>query len=346
MKEVIDLTFNEQTSHSEIRTLCKKAMEELQKVYSDSNLQKKNIDATADKKKKQIITELAKNLENKITTNTICIEIVNQLRGTVSESFIRKCLDEKYKDTHRSQNAKQQNRAQTTNPKTDPRKMMDGLKKVNEEYPKAITHDNPHYNDNLALLGVLDQEKAKESKDNEEEQLQEIVAIAGDNGNQMLIRRNESNSFNEDVHDDTKYPDLDSKTPLTEEDNPLPSSSSTDLLDEPRQQILSNKCSDCERKDKLIHLKNITIVELEQVIKKSTQLVSADKLADKTSMDRGKESIEQNIHFNLVIPFDDLRRDMVSNNRQITSDMNIVFSGNLNQETGKVSNPVWKITTK
>ena len=162
----------------------------------------------------------------------------------------------------------------------------------------------------------------------------------------MLIRRDENNSFDENVHDDTKYLNLNSKIPLTEVDNPLQSSSSTDLSDEPIQQILSNKCSDCERKDKLIHLKNITIEELEQVIKKSTQLVSADKLADKDLMDRSEESIEHQIPFILVIPFEDLRIDMTSNNRPITSNMNIVFSGYFNQDSGKVFSPSWNITTE
>ncbi len=333
---------------SEIRILCQNAIEQIQKVDSDSNQQKREIDAIVDKKKRLIITELARNLEHKVPTNTICIEIVNQLRGIVSESFIRKCLDQKYKDTRRSQNAKQQNKVQINKPETDPENMLDGLKKVDEECPEAIISENTRDIDNLAFQGALDREKAKEEEkeDKEEEQLEEIVAISGANGSQMLIRRDENNSFDEDVHDDTKYLNLDSKIPLTEDDNPLPSSSSTDLSDEPIQQILSNKCSDCERKDKLIHLKNITIEELEQVIKKSTQLVSADKLADKDSMDRSEGSIEQEIPLNLVIPFEELRSDMASSNRPITSNMNIIFSGYYNQDTGKVYNPSWKITTK
>jgi hypothetical protein len=44
----------------------------------------------------------------KIRTDTICVEIVNQLRGQVSDRFIRECLDEKYKQKVRVENARKQ----------------------------------------------------------------------------------------------------------------------------------------------------------------------------------------------------------------------------------------------
>lgn len=47
--------------------------------------------------------------------------------------------------------------------------------------------------------------------------------------------------------------------------------------------------------------------------------------------------------FNLVVPFYDLRKDMAYNNRPITSNVKIVFSGYFNQDTGKVFNPRWNI---
>ena len=110
---------------------------------SDSNQQKREIDAIVDKKKRLIITELARNLEQEYPKNTICIEIVNQLRGLVSESFIRKCLYQKYKDTRRSQNAKQQNKVQIYKLRTDPENMLDGLKKVDEECQKPLSPKTP-----------------------------------------------------------------------------------------------------------------------------------------------------------------------------------------------------------
>jgi hypothetical protein len=41
---------------------------------------------------------LAKNLEGKIPTDTICMEITNHLSGRVSDRFVRECLDERYKN--------------------------------------------------------------------------------------------------------------------------------------------------------------------------------------------------------------------------------------------------------
>jgi hypothetical protein len=66
------------------------------------------VDADAKEKKTQIVQDLAKDLEKKIPTDRICNEIVHQLRGKVSERLIRGCLDEKYKDNRRVENARKQ----------------------------------------------------------------------------------------------------------------------------------------------------------------------------------------------------------------------------------------------
>jgi hypothetical protein len=49
---------------------------------------------------------LAKELEGKVETDTISKKIVKQLKDIVSPSFIRECLDEKYKQKVRVDNAK------------------------------------------------------------------------------------------------------------------------------------------------------------------------------------------------------------------------------------------------
>jgi hypothetical protein len=66
------------------------------------------VDADAKEKKTQIVKDLAKDLEGKIRTDSICNEIVHQLHSKVSERLIRRCLDEKYKETHRVKNARKQ----------------------------------------------------------------------------------------------------------------------------------------------------------------------------------------------------------------------------------------------
>ena len=49
-----------------------------------------------------------KALREEVTTDTISVEIVNQLRGQISERFIRECLHEKYKQKVRVDNARKQ----------------------------------------------------------------------------------------------------------------------------------------------------------------------------------------------------------------------------------------------
>ena len=86
-----------ETLDAEISPLFDNAREKLDKT-----------DKLAKETKKQIIIDLAKNLEGKIPTDTISMEIVNQLRGQVSERFIHECLDEKYKQKVRVDNARKQ----------------------------------------------------------------------------------------------------------------------------------------------------------------------------------------------------------------------------------------------
>jgi hypothetical protein len=85
---------------------------EVSLLFEDAKAKLDKIDALTQKEKKQIVKDLANNLEGKIPTDTISIEIVNQLRGRVSERFIHECLDEKYKQKHLVDNAKKQKRQQ------------------------------------------------------------------------------------------------------------------------------------------------------------------------------------------------------------------------------------------
>jgi hypothetical protein len=82
--------------------------ETISSLFQDAVVKLDKVDAQAKESKKQIIIDLAKSLEGKIPTDTICIEIINQLRGQVSERFIRECLDEKYKQKVRVENARKQ----------------------------------------------------------------------------------------------------------------------------------------------------------------------------------------------------------------------------------------------
>lgn len=84
---------------------------EVTRLFEDARDKLEKVEANAIKQKRQIVVDLAKSLEGKVSIDSICMEIINQLRGQVSASFIRQCLDEKYKQKTRVENArKQQNR--------------------------------------------------------------------------------------------------------------------------------------------------------------------------------------------------------------------------------------------
>jgi hypothetical protein len=80
--------------------------QEISLLFEAARNKLEKIDAQAKKEKKQIVKDLAKDLEGQIPTDTISIEIVTQLRSRVSERFIHECLDEKYKQQRRVENAK------------------------------------------------------------------------------------------------------------------------------------------------------------------------------------------------------------------------------------------------
>jgi hypothetical protein len=96
-------------TEKEISVLFEVAMIKLAKIDDNSNKEKKNV-----------VQELAKGLEVMIAINTICMEIVVQLRGKVSERFVRESLDEKYKQEHRVKNAKKQNDLAASTPLNSP----------------------------------------------------------------------------------------------------------------------------------------------------------------------------------------------------------------------------------
>lgn len=79
--------------------------EEVSLLFTDVIAKLDMLDAQTKTTKKEIINCLAKNLESKISLDSICIEIVTQLQGRVSARFIHECLDEKYKQKHRVENA-------------------------------------------------------------------------------------------------------------------------------------------------------------------------------------------------------------------------------------------------
>ena len=85
--------------------------QEIDSLFEDARKELAKVDENAKELKNKSVKNLAKKLERKIPTDTISIEIVNQLRGSISEGFIHECLDDKYKQKHKVENAKNKRRS-------------------------------------------------------------------------------------------------------------------------------------------------------------------------------------------------------------------------------------------
>lgn len=91
----------------------------ISKLFQNARKVLEELESNVKHEKKQIVIDLAKYLEGWIQIDTICIEIVTQLRGQVSERFVRQCLDKKYKQKIRVENARKQERKNQLNDKED-----------------------------------------------------------------------------------------------------------------------------------------------------------------------------------------------------------------------------------
>jgi hypothetical protein len=106
---------------------------EISWLFDESRSQLEKIENNSRHQKKQVIKDLAKSLEGKIPIDSICIEITNQLKGKVSESFVRQCLDDKYKQSYRARNGKKQNNKQTSDKRTENVEKLASVTTLNEE---------------------------------------------------------------------------------------------------------------------------------------------------------------------------------------------------------------------
>ena len=82
------------------------------RLFDEARDNLKKVNTSARKQKKQIVVDLAKDLEGKIAKDSISTEIATQLRGQVSPGFIRECLGEEYKQKHRISNARKRQKLQ------------------------------------------------------------------------------------------------------------------------------------------------------------------------------------------------------------------------------------------
>lgn len=285
------MTFDhdEQSSFSdeEIRELCQEAIEQIKKVDAELSQQRKNLRTIADEKKKDIIRTLAKNLEGKIPTNTICKEVVNQLRDHASEGFIRKCLPLKYKDIRRSQNASQQNKQHSNTANVNIEKSTTDYGKSVEQEPKGMSDDEENEDDNLALQGALEQEE--EDKEIEVNTEQEIPIPTADG--QILIQRSKGNGNDSNNDEDasltnanTFSPSLVEKTweetaPQAREEYHEEEQLRVKYLDELEDKILKEKDPKVKIWMEIVLKREIKIFQLREALEKSHQFQTADKLS-------------------------------------------------------------------
>ena len=129
---------------------------EISMLFQDAIVKLEEIKAYSNQQKKQIVVELAKDLEGKIPTDTICMEIVTQLRGRVSERFVRECLDEKYKQKPRVENARKQKKQNYGEDKEEDTDELAAVAPLNQELE----------NDKIILVGTHGQELVQRDGEN------------------------------------------------------------------------------------------------------------------------------------------------------------------------------------
>ena len=150
-------------------------------LFENARVELDAIDELVHEDKKKVVKDLAKHLEGMIRTDSICIEIVNQLRGRVSERFIRESLEDKYKHPQRMQNARKQKK-----------------KRLQER----------EHNESLAALAPLNQKEGQEEEEEEETQSKEIVITQDVHGRSIEEdKQGKSYNYNNSVEDDNSIAD-------------------------------------------------------------------------------------------------------------------------------------------
>jgi hypothetical protein len=266
------------SGEQEISALCEDARKAIGKV-----------DDQAIVKKKQIVADLAKKLEEWIPTDAICMEIVDRLDGLVSDSLIRDCLPEKYKQVYRVKNAKRK------------------IKKHNQEI-------------NLAPLPVLN----KDEEEEKEIENKEVIMIDVDG--RTIIQRN-------------KDTDLSTTTdiPNTTTDKTFAKASYQSQQEQEQDQQLKKQidlrdlkeCSSC--KDL-----NSEILKLKEALEKSSQFLSADKIAFASTNDNDVDTANDIFHFEFFVFYKDLQKHMVSLFQSKVGSGKVWFSGTIDKNTGLV----------
>ena len=111
----------------------------LAQLFADANERIDKVESDSLRSKIKIVKDIAQQIEKEglIPTERIANEIVHQLKGRISAAYVRRNLDDRYKDGHQSNNAKKQKVAIQVSP-TNP-KQLTLYSDIGD--PKAATKD-------------------------------------------------------------------------------------------------------------------------------------------------------------------------------------------------------------
>jgi hypothetical protein len=146
-----------QVEQKEILNLFDNAKGKLDKLKKEEKEKSRILKQEINKKKKDIVTELAQKLETIIPkTSIISSLIVKRLDGLVSQRLVHQCLPQKYKEEYRVNNAKKQKK----------REQKNGSKENLEEIKSAA-------------IMPLNQKAGREEEKKEEKQKTNEVILVG-----------------------------------------------------------------------------------------------------------------------------------------------------------------------
>ena len=248
---------NKESCHKEINSLFDEAKGELDKI-----------DTQANERKKEIVIKLAKDLEDKIPIDTISSTIVKRLDGRVSEIFIHECLDEKYKQKYRMDNAKKQ--------------------KKKKQEKEIILAPQP------ALNPQEYSEEEEEEEEKEEKQKNKVAVMVGADGRSYIQREEDKESSKTAAEDHADS---------TSKDKVFTQSSSSQQQEE-HQFKEDNDRLDGEPEDQSFNDLDDLNSDQEKILDKPNQLATtADKIMNTSGISSAASSFDNNNDKD-ILPFE------------------------------------------
>lgn len=287
------------------------AEKEITPLFDRARERLKKIDANAKQQKKQVIDELAKSLEGKIPMDTIALEIKHQLKGEVSERYIDECLDDKYKQSHRVQNAKKQKKSK-------------GLEELGLAAPTPLEYET----------------------DNEEE-----ILIINSDGQVLLHKGGEDEDpeqENEEDNHTVEKPDTHMSIPSDKITINTSHSSENPEQDKYSQvgvfgrKDKPKECLECAKKKVENDVQKNDIVrlqeenaELSNIIKQFDSFTTADQMNPGALKSKDeKRTNNRKVLFSVNIPFEDLRKKMQEIFAIEGENVDVTISGDTDVDTG------------